>query len=57
MRWLREYKPWLADRLVFLSDEEPDTSLAGARPVFRKGQDSGALTHVLQEIVRQAKAP
>jgi CheY-like chemotaxis protein len=56
VRWLREYKPWLADRLVFLSNKEPDISLAAARPVFRKGQDSGQLTHVLREIVRQSKA-
>jgi CheY-like chemotaxis protein len=56
VRWLRELKPWLIERLVFLSNEEPDTALAAARPVFRKGQDSAALTQVLREITRQIRA-
>jgi CheY-like chemotaxis protein len=57
-RWLREYKPWLAERVVFLSGQEGDdaSSIAPGRPMFRKGQDSHALTSVLREIVRQARA-
>lgn len=56
-RWILEYKPHLAERVVFLSDGELDDSagVAPGRPMFRKGQDSHALTTVLNEIVRQAR--
>lgn len=56
-RWLREFKPWLADRVVFLSSNDGDeaTAVAPGRPMFRKGQDSHALTNVLREIVRQGR--
>jgi CheY-like chemotaxis protein len=56
--WLKANKPWLADRVVFLSGGERDdaqTAVPG-RPMFRKGQDSGALLRVLREIVRQVRA-
>jgi CheY-like chemotaxis protein len=57
-RWLREYKPWLTERVVFLSSEETDDpgTIAPGRPMFRKGQDSHALTAVLREIIRQVRA-
>ncbi|MBX3155405.1 MAG: response regulator [Deltaproteobacteria bacterium] len=57
-RWLREFKPWLLDRVVFLSSNDGDdpTSVAPGRPVYRKGQDSQALTTMLREIVRQVRA-
>jgi len=56
-RWVREYKPWLAERVVFLSSEEGDDAgtVAPGRPMFRKGQDSHALTTVLHEIIRQVR--
>jgi CheY-like chemotaxis protein len=57
-RWLREFKPWLTERVVFLSSEEGEdpTQVAPGRPAFRKGQDSAELTRVLREIVRQARS-
>jgi len=56
-RWVIQVKPWLAERVVFLADEESDDAavVAPGRPMFRKGQDSSALTTVLREIVRQAR--
>lgn len=56
-RWIVQVKPWLAERVVFLADEERDDAavVAPGRPMFRKGQDSHALTTVLHEIVRQAR--
>jgi CheY-like chemotaxis protein len=56
-RWLCEYRPWLAERVVFLSGEEGDDArvVAPGRPMFRKGQDSQALTDVLREIIRQVR--
>jgi CheY-like chemotaxis protein len=56
-RWVLSEKPWLAERVVFLTGGEGDDSgtVAPGRPMFRKGQDSHALTTVLHEIVRQAR--
>lgn len=58
-RWIAATKPWLRERIVFLSGQEGDGDDAGAvapgRPMFRKGQDSAALTAVLREILRQAR--
>jgi CheY-like chemotaxis protein len=56
-RWILTVKPWLAERVVFLADEESEDAavVAPGRPMFRKGQDSLALTTVLREIVRQAR--
>lgn len=57
-RWLREFKPWLSTRVVFLSGDEGDDAagIALARPMFRKGQDSAGLIDVLQGILREARA-
>jgi DNA-binding response OmpR family regulator len=57
-RWIALGKPWLADRVVFLADVESEDAavVAPGRPMFRKGQDSRALTAVLREIVRQSSA-
>lgn len=57
-RWLVAEKPWLAERVVFLTGGDADdaATVAPGRPTFRKGQDSHALTAVLDEIVRQARA-
>jgi DNA-binding response OmpR family regulator len=56
-RWIVQWKPWLADRVVFLADVEGDDAavVAPGRPMFRKGQDFGALATVLREIVRQVR--
>ena len=56
-RWLITRKPWLADRVVFLSGDESDEvgRVAPGRPMLRKGQDSGALLSVIREIVREAR--
>jgi CheY-like chemotaxis protein len=56
--WIKSNKPWLADRVVFLSGGERDDAQTAApgRPMFRKGQDSGALIKVLREIVKQVRA-
>jgi DNA-binding NarL/FixJ family response regulator len=56
-RWVAQVKPWLAERVVFLADEEGDhaAAVAPGRPMFRKGADSRALTTVLREIVRQVR--
>lgn len=56
-RWILQYKPGLAERVVFLSGGEADDAgvIAPGRPMFRKGQDANALTGVLHEIVRQAR--
>ncbi|HEY0254578.1 MAG TPA: response regulator [Kofleriaceae bacterium] len=52
-RWILRQKPHLAARVVFLAEAaEDDTGpVAPGRPMFRKGQDSTALTKVLREIV------
>lgn len=56
-RWLEIHRPSLTQRIVFLSTNEGEdsTSVAPGRPMFRKGQDSHALTTVLNEIVRQVR--
>jgi CheY-like chemotaxis protein len=56
-RWIVTNKPWLAERVVFLSGWEGDDAsvVAPGRPMLRKGQDSHALTSVLHEIVRQVR--
>lgn len=50
-------RPWLVDRLVFLSGGATAEveQLAPSRPIIAKGQDSGALLQVLRDIVRSHK--
>jgi CheY-like chemotaxis protein len=52
-KWLQTHKPHLADRVVFLSENEQDDDLAAGsdRPVFRKGMDSQRFLDVLKDIV------
>ena len=56
-RWISAERPWLADRIVFLSSEESDDTsmVAPGRPTFRKGQDSHGLRTVLREIIREVR--
>jgi len=58
-RWAKAERPEITDRIVFLADGEDDDSgtIAPGRPMFRKGQDSAALTSVLHEIVRDGRIP
>lgn len=57
-RWILQHKPRLAARVVFLAEADQDDSgpVAPGRPMFRKGQDSQALTSVLKRIVSQVRA-
>jgi CheY-like chemotaxis protein len=57
-RWIVQTKPHLAERVVFLADEEAEdaTAVAPGRPMFRKGADSAALSDVLEQIARAARA-
>jgi CheY-like chemotaxis protein len=56
-RWIVQTKPWLADRVVFLADEEAEDAdaVAPGRPMFRKGADSKSLTRMLDRIARRAR--
>jgi CheY-like chemotaxis protein len=56
--WIKGNKPWLSDRIVFLSGGERDDAqtVVPGRPMFRKGADSAKLIQVLREIVRQVRA-
>ncbi|MBC7977915.1 MAG: response regulator, partial [Myxococcales bacterium] len=56
-RWILQVKPWLAERVVFLADEEGEdaTVVAPGRPMFRKGADSNGLAEVLRHIVRHVR--
>ncbi len=56
-RWITDNKPWMVEHVIFLSDREGDAPFgpAASRPMFRKGQDSRALTAVLREVVWQAR--
>lgn len=55
--WVAEKRPDLLERMVFLSGEgiSEVQHAAPGRPVFHKGQDSQALTRVLDEIVRSVR--
>lgn len=56
-KWITKNKPHLATRLVFLSEGDTDDSgpVAPGRPMFRKGQDSQALSETLRQIVAQVR--
>ncbi|HEX5059989.1 MAG TPA: response regulator [Kofleriaceae bacterium] len=56
-KWITKNKPHLAARIVFLSEADLDDSgpIAPGRPMFRKGQDSQALSETLRQIVAQVR--
>lgn len=58
-RWILKAKPWLAERLVFLTgsngEAEHVDKAAPGRPKFRKGADAGALTAAIGEIAKTAR--
>jgi CheY-like chemotaxis protein len=55
--WIRQHRPDLSERVVFLSGAESDEvgDIAPGRPMVPKGQDAHVLTSVLDGIVRQAR--
>jgi CheY-like chemotaxis protein len=57
-RWVLKHKPRLAARVVFLAEADQDDSgpVAPGRPMFRKGQDSQALTDGLRKIVSSLRS-
>jgi len=57
--WILDHKPHLAARVVFLAEADGDDAglEAPGRPMFRKGQDSQALTAMLRDIVRHVRLP
>ncbi|WP_428264978.1 response regulator [Haliangium sp.] len=59
-RWLREHRPHLVPRCVFMSASAPGRDdLAGLAPgcrVLPKGQDAPTLVGRLEDVVRQARA-
>jgi CheY-like chemotaxis protein len=56
-RWVLARKPYLASRVVFLSGDESEEvgRVAPGRPMIRKGQDSGTLFAIVEEIVREVR--
>lgn len=58
-RWILRGKPWLKERVVFLTgslaEVEQANAIAAGRPMFRKGADADALTAVIREIAAKAK--
>lgn len=57
VRWLREFKPWLVDRLILLSSDDADDAAGQAhgRPTVRKGQDSSVLIEKLRDIAQTSR--
>ena len=56
-RWIATAKPWLLDRLIFLTGGDPDEVARGAPdvPVLPKGQDSAALLALLTATARRVR--
>jgi DNA-binding response OmpR family regulator len=55
--WLTTYRPWLAERVVFITGGDADVIRKDAqgRPVMPKGQDSQALVRLLTSTARAHK--
>lgn len=56
-QWLLTYRPWMAERVVFITGGDADVIRkdAAGRPVMPKGQDSQALVRLLTTIARDQK--
>jgi CheY-like chemotaxis protein len=56
-RWLTTFRPWMIDRLVFITGGhlDPVRAQAAGRPVIPKGQDSRALLEAIAKIARSGK--
>ncbi len=57
LRWMETFRPWMAERLVFLTNGHNDAveRQAGGRPVIPKGQDSRALLELIAHIARSER--
>lgn len=57
-KWLTTFRPWLVDRVVFLTGGTPEAvrRSAAGRPVIPKGQDSRVLLELIAQIARAARA-
>ncbi len=60
-RWIQKAKPWLVERVVFLTGSGGETehvnTVAPGRPTFRKGADASALTSAIKGIAASARMP
>jgi DNA-binding response OmpR family regulator len=58
LTWLTTFRPWLVDRLVFLTGGHADVVQkdTGGRPVIPKGQDSRTLIELIARIARTPRA-
>ena len=59
-QWVVTFRPWMVDRIVFLTERPSDAveQAAPGRPVFPKGADSAKLVEALHAIARpRARAP
>lgn len=58
-RWIQRAKPWLVDRIVFLTGSDGEVEhvqqAAPDMPIFRKGADAAALIAALTAIARSAR--
>ncbi len=52
LQWLATFRPWMVDRLVFVTEGPSDAIVQAepSRPIFPKGADSGALVEALRAI-------
>jgi DNA-binding response OmpR family regulator len=57
-QWIATFRPWLVDRVVFISggSAREVAEVAPGRPVVPKGQDSPELVKLLTGIARNARA-
>jgi CheY-like chemotaxis protein len=55
--WAESHRPGLAGRIIFMSGGQPAdfSARAPGRPLFRKGQDSPALVHMLKEAAKASR--
>jgi len=51
-QWIVTFRPWMVDRIVFVTERLGDAAAQGApgRPVFPKGADSAGLVEALRKI-------
>jgi len=56
-QWIMTFRPWLSDRVVFISGASPRdiADIAPGRPAVPKGQDSPALIKLLTGIARASR--
>ncbi len=61
IRWIQKSKPWLDERIVFLTASGDEvhqvTAIAPGRPMFPKGADASALSVEIRRIATLSRAP